>query len=44
MVQTILAKDISLYELEEQFGLQLIDDPALQNGQVIQQLTLVFLP
>lgn len=27
MVQTIFAKDISLYELEEQFGLQLIDDP-----------------
>jgi hypothetical protein len=27
MVQTIFAKDISLYELEEQFGLQPIDDP-----------------
>lgn len=27
MVQTIFAKDISLYELEEQFGLQFTDDP-----------------
>ena len=27
MVQTIFAKDISLYELEEQFGLQPTDDP-----------------
>jgi hypothetical protein len=26
MVQTIFAKDISLYDLEEQFGLQLTDD------------------
>ncbi|HEY9795777.1 MAG TPA: type I restriction endonuclease [Leptolyngbyaceae cyanobacterium] len=32
MVQTIFAKDISLYELEEQFGLQPIDDPCFTES------------
>jgi hypothetical protein len=32
MVQTIFAKDISLYELEEQLGLQFTDDPCFCKG------------
>lgn len=42
MAQTIFAKNISLYELEEQFGLQLTDDQFFTEWS--RDLTTAFTP